>query len=172
MRRDATLVAYVAHDGAGGEATNVVACAKKVGVTFADDPENGFGLPEMLALALDASEAAPGDTVRLTANSSAPGSRVFVLAHDVSVLIQAGGRRSAMSASKILAASAAAGGAGADAGTPFDSTAMAASWCWPAADIDETELVLLTAMKTSSCDPTERMMMFDVDVAMMDDGVP
>lgn len=172
MRRDATLVAYVAHDGAGGEATNVVACAKKVGVTFADDPENGFGLPETLALALDASEAAPGDAVRLTANSSAPGSRVFVLAHDVSVLIQSGGRRSAMSASKILAASAAAGGAGADAGTPFDSTAMAASWCWPAADIDETELVLLTAMKTSSCDPTERMMMFDGDVAMMDDGVP
>ena len=172
MRRDATLVAYVAHDGAGGEATNVVACAKKVGVTFADDPAAGFGLPETLALALDASEAAPGDAVRLTANCSAPGSRVFVLAHDVSVLIQSGGRRSAMSASTILAASAAAGGAGADAGTPFDSTAMAASWCWPPADVDASELVLLTAMNTSSCDPTERMMMFDGAVAMMDDGVP
>ena len=125
------LVAYVAHDGSGGEAANVVACAKKIGVTFAADATAGFGLPETLALTLDASEAAPGDAVRLTATSSAPGSRVFVLAHDVSVLIQSGGRQSAMSASKILEAASAAGGAGADAGTPFDSTTMAASWCWP-----------------------------------------
>jgi len=172
MRRDATLVAYVAHDGSGGEAANVVACAKKIGVTFAADAAAGFGLPETLALTLDASEVAPGDAVRLTATSSAPGSRVFVLAHDVSVLIQSGGRQSAMSASKILEAASAAGGAGADAGTPFDSTTMAASSCWPPADVDASELVLLTAMKTSSCDPTERMMMFDGDVAMMDDGVP
>ena len=170
MRRDATLVAYVAHDGSGGEAANVVACAKKIGVTFAADATAGFGLPETLALTLDASEAAPGDAVRLTATSSAPGSRVFVLAHDVSVLIQSGGRQSAMSASKILEAASAAGGAGADAGTPFDSTTMAASWCWPPADVDASELVLLTAMKTSSCDPADRMMMFD-DAAMAGAGV-
>ena len=171
MRRDATLVAYVAHDGSGGEAANVVACAKKIGVTFAADAAAGFGLPETLALTLDASEVAPGDAVRLTATSSAPGSRVFVLAHDVSVLIQSGGRQSAMSASKILEAASAGGGAGADAGTPFDSTTMAASSCWPPADVDASELVLLTAMKVSSCDPSDRMMMFD-DAAMADAGVP
>jgi len=171
MRRDATLVAYVAHDGSGGEAANVVACAKKIGGTFAADAAVGFGLPETLALTLDASEVAPGDAVRLTATSSAPGSRVFVLAHDVSVLIQSGGRQSAMSASKILEAASAGGGAGADAGTPFDSTTMAASSCWPPADVDASELVLLTAMKVSSCDPADRMMMFD-DAAMADAGVP
>ena len=171
MRRDATLVAYVAHDGSGGEAANVVACAKKIGVTFAADAAVGFGLPETLALTLDASEVAPGDAVRLTATSSAPGSRVFVLAHDVSVLIQSGGRQSAMSASKILEAASAAGGAGADAGTPFDSTTMAASSCWPPADVDASELVLLTAMKVSSCDPADQMIMFD-DAAMAGAGVP
>ena len=173
MRRDATLVAYVAHDGSGGEAANVVACAKKVGVTFAADAAAGFGLPETLTLALNSSEAAPGDAVRLTATSSAPGSRVFVLAHDVSMLIQSGGRQIAMSASKILEATAAAGGAGADAGgAPFDSTTMAASCCWPPADVDASELVLLTAMRTSSCDPGDGMVMFAEGAAMMDAGVP
>ena len=173
MRHDATLVAYVAHDGSGGEADNVVACAKKIGVTYAADAAAEFGLPETLSLALNASEAAPGDAVRLTANSSAPGSRVFVLAHDVSVLIQSGGRQSAMSASKILEATAAAGGAGAGAGAPFDPTNMAASRCYPPADVDASELVLLTAMETSSCDPAEReMMLFAEDAVMADAGVP
>ena len=78
-----------------------------------------------------------------------------------------------MSASKILEATAAAGGAGADAGgAPFDSTTMAASCCWPPADVDASELVLLTAMRTSSCDPGDGMVMFAEGAAMMDAGVP
>ena len=115
---NATLVAYVAHDGSGGEAANVVACAKKIGVTFAADATAGFGFRDPHARRVG------GGTGRRRASD-------LRWAHDVSVLIQSGGRQSAMSASKILEA---ASSPAAPAPTPARRSTRRpwrASWCWP-----------------------------------------
>jgi hypothetical protein len=168
--RGATLVAYAVATGTSGssdEPENVIACSTKLSV----DSSSSEGLPQNVSISLSTRETIPGGTVRLTVTTTAPNSRVFVLAHDTSVILQSGGKQSALSASRILAATAAAGGVGDQDPPvpPFDSSAsMDVPSCYPPADIDVSELVFLTPARTSSCAPSAAAAMFDSAVA----GVP
>jgi hypothetical protein len=55
-------------------------------------------------IAANKEEARPGAAVLVEATASVPGSRVFFLAYDVSVALQAGGGASALTAQRALAA--------------------------------------------------------------------
>ena len=153
--QSAQLVVYVGNDGNGGESVNVVACAKPIGVTTTA-ANNQRCLPQNVTLSLDVLETTPGSGVSLTATTTAPGSRVYLLAHDVSVILQSKGTQSAMSASKVLQAAAATLGVSeTDGDTTFDPMSQMSGGvqCYPPADIDATQVLLVTAMKTNTCVP-------------------
>jgi len=153
--QSAQLVVYVGNDGNGGESVNVVACAKPIGVTTTA-ANNQRGLPQNVTLSLDVLETTPGSGVSLTATTTAPGSRVYLLAHDVSVILQSKGTQSAMSASKVSQAAAATLGVSeTDGDTTFDPMSQMSGGlqCYPPADIDATQVLLVTAMKTNTCVP-------------------
>ena len=166
----AQLIVYVGNDGAGGESDNVVVCVKSIAVNLASR-EN---LPQDVSLSLSTSETTPGGSVVLTTTATAPGSRVYLLAHDTSVLLQSNGKQSAMSASKVLQAVAEINGDDIDISFDPASSMFGSSSCYPPADIDASEITVLTAMKTLACLPNQGGMfggMYEDDMAMMD-GVP
>jgi len=129
-----------------------------------------MALPQSLTLSASKDEVRPGAHVTVGATASVPGSRVFFLAYDASVALQAGGAGSALTAERALAAVAPKESAGAGGHTWSSSQS-----CYPPTDIDGAALAVLTSLKTSTCDahPSPPMMWENrEEVDMVFDGQP
>lgn len=140
MSPAATLVVFSPLDGQGSKTGNVVAAQ----VSFRVASDMGSTLPQSLALSISKDEVRPGAPVTVGVTASVPGSRVFFLAYDVSVALQAGGTVSALTAERALAAVARPQGRDA-AGD------QATRECYPPTDIDGAAITVLTPLTTSTC---------------------
>ena len=147
MKPRSTLLVYSPWDGTDADDTNVVACAR----SFEVSSPSALALPQNLTVSLSSAEVRPGATVSLEARATAAGSRVFLLAYDTAVAIQAGGMASALTKDRIVAATS----------PPESDTAnvFGGSSCYPPADIDSSSIAMVTKMKTSKCTATGGDMM-------------
>ncbi|ACO61102.1 alpha-2 macroglobulin family-like protein [Micromonas commoda] len=147
MKPSSVLLVYSPWDGTDTEDTNVVACAK----SFEVSPASAHAFPQNLTVSLSSAEVRPGAKVTLETRATAVGSKVYVLAYDTAVAIQAGGISSALTKDRVIAAT-----------SPTKSAAAVfggGSSCYPPADIDSNTIAMVTKMKTSKCTATGGGMM-------------
>ena len=161
MSPEATLLVFSPWDGRGRAAVNIVAAQ----VLFRVTRGLTLTLPQSLTVSASKEEVRPGAVVSVGAVASVPGSRVFFLAYDISVALQAGGAASALTADRALAAVAA---ATRPAGDHTDGEYTSPGRCYPPADVNSAEIAVLTALKTSTCDAASAVSAVDM---VMDDGV-
>lgn len=144
MSPSAIMLVFTPWDGKGGESTNLVAAQ----VSFMVESDQLLSLPQSVTVAVNKGEVRPGASVAVDAKASVPGSRVFFLAYDVSVALQAGGSASALTPERVL-------GVIAPEKAGHQNPTL---HCYPPADFDGSKIVVLTLLKTASCVAQEPVM--------------